>query len=61
MSWPLRRALATTATRSVILVGFGGHNVAVGLIDRTRGYLFVSVNCPTSVMPRRKKSAHPVR
>ena len=30
-----RRALATTATRSVILVGFGGHNVAVGLIDRT--------------------------
>ena len=35
MSWPLRRALATTATRSEILVGFGGHNVAVALIDRT--------------------------
>jgi hypothetical protein len=28
---------------------------------RPRGYPFVRVNCPTSVMPRRKKSAHPVR
>ena len=26
-----------------------------------RGYPFTRVNCPTSEMPRRKKSEHPVR
>ena len=34
---------------------------AMNTFSTTRGYIFVRVNCPTSVMPRRKKSAHPVR
>ena len=44
--------------------GFGGQQRRVGVrsvLTRPRGYPFTSVNCPTSEMPRRKKSEHPVR
>lgn len=58
--------LARGACRAQYLNGVFGHasgqHPQSRLAEaRRRGYPLVSVNCATSVMPRRKKSAHPVR
>ena len=63
MLWPVSAAAAITAVRSPILSASAGTTSLwrSERIDPTRGYPFVRVNCPTSEMPRRKKSEHPVR